>query len=57
MLIHLTQKAQIILLLVKKVIILTKYSDFINVFSKKSPVKFPKHIVINKHLINLELSK
>lgn len=38
---YLAQKAQIILLLIEKVTILTKYLDYINVFLKKSAIKLP----------------
>lgn len=56
-LIHPIQKAQITLLLAKKVIVLTKYSDFANVFSKKSVTKLFKISKINKYIIDLELGK
>lgn len=50
-------KAQITLLMVREVTILAKYSDFLDIFSKKSVTELLKHFVINKHSINLELSK
>lgn len=56
MLIYLAQKVQIALLIVKKVIVLAKYSDFVDVFLK-SAIKLPKHFNIKKKLIDLELSK
>lgn len=40
--IYLAQKAQIALLIAKKVIIPVQYSDFTNVFLKKLAIKLPK---------------
>lgn len=50
-------KAQIILLMTKKVIIAIKYSDFAYDFLKKSAAKLLEHSHINKHSINLEIYK
>lgn len=49
--IYLTRKAQIALMLIEKVMILTKNSDFVNIFSKKLAIKGSKHFVINNLLI------
>lgn len=56
-LIHLVCKVQIPLLVAKKVTILTKYLDFLDIFSKKSTVELFKYFDINKHLINSKLNK
>lgn len=56
-LIYSAWKARIILLLIKKITVLAEYLDFIDIFSKKSAVKFFEHSDINKYLINLELGK
>lgn len=50
-------KAQIALLMVKKVIVLNKYLDFADFFSKNSAAKLIKRFDINKYLINLEPGK
>ena len=42
MIIHLVKEAQIALLLAKKVKILTKYSDFSDVFSEEKALVLPK---------------
>lgn len=55
--IHPACKAQIALLVAKKVIVLDKYLDFGEVFPKKSAIKLSKHFNINKYLIDLELGK
>lgn len=47
-------KTQIVLLIAKKVNILIKYLDFVDVLLKKFAVKLFEHFNINKHLINLE---
>ena len=39
------------------VIVLVKYSDFEDVFSKEFAVELPKHIEINTNVINLEEGK
>ena len=57
MTIYLAKKAKIALLLAKKVTISAKYSDFGNIFSKKSTKVLPKQIKINKHAIKLEKGK
>ena len=57
MLIHPAQKAQIALLIAKEVIVPAEYSDFADVFSKKSAEMLLKHIGINKHAIKLEDGK
>lgn len=56
-LIYMAQKAQIVFLLAKKVIVLAEYLNFIDVFSKKVAVELFESFVINKHLINLKLDK
>ena len=59
MIIHPARKAQIVLLKADEapVTILTKYSDFTNIFSKKSAVEPPEHTKINTCTIDLEESK
>lgn len=57
MLIYPAWKAQIVLLVVKKVAIPAKYSDYTNVFSKESAAKLPECSDINEHTIDLELDK
>ena len=57
MIIDLAQKAQIALLLGKKVTVLEKYSDFTNVFSKKLVEVLPECMRINKHAIELQEDK
>lgn len=52
--IYLACKAQIVLLMAKKVIIPIKYLNFADVFLKKSVIKLFKRFDINKHLTNLE---
>lgn len=56
-LIYLTYKAQIAWLLAKKVIILAKYLDNINIFSKKLVAKLLKYLNNNKYIIDLKLAK
>ena len=46
-------KAQIILLLVKKVTILAQYLDFANIFLRKLAKILPKQTVVNEHNIKL----
>ena len=48
------QKAQILLLLAKKVIFPTDYLDIANLLLKKLAKVLPKQIGINKHVIKLE---
>lgn len=57
MIIYLAQKAQIVFLLTKRVIILTKYSDFSNIFLKKLTIIIPKKNNINRHIIEVKKSK
>lgn len=54
MIIHPAREAQIALLLTEEVIVLDKYSDFADVFSKKSTTVLSKRNNINKHIIDLE---
>lgn len=56
-LIYLAQKTQIALLLFKKVIIVKKYYNYVDIFSKKSAVKLFKRSNINKHVIDPTLGK
>ena len=49
--IHLAKKAQIALLVAKEVKILTKYSDFSDVFLEKRASILPEAIKINQHAI------
>ena len=49
----LAQEAQIALLLAKEVIVLKKYLDFANVFSKESTKVLFECTEINKHAIKL----
>lgn len=51
--IHLFQKTQIVLLNIKKVIILSKYADYTNIFSLDSTAKSFKHTSINNYFIDL----
>ena len=55
--IHPDRKAQIAFFLIKKVKILNKYSDFINVFSKGKVLILLECIELNEHAINLEDGK
>ena len=54
---HIAQKAQIALLVAKQVKILTKYSDFADVFSKKKALILPKITKLNQHAIELQKSQ
>lgn len=54
MLIYPARKAQIALLVAKKITILAKYLDFANMFLKKVAPELLKCSDINKHIINLE---
>lgn len=45
------------LIVVKKVIILVKYSSFINSFSKKLAIEHSEQTKINKHAVDLKLNK
>lgn len=51
------KRQQILLLLSEKVIILIKYTDFVNIFSKIFIIQFFKCFAINKYQIDLELGK
>lgn len=54
MLVQIAWKAKITILLAKEVTIPNEYSDFANVFSKKSASKLPICSDINKHAIDLK---
>lgn len=51
------KKAETILLIIEKVIILTKNLDFASIFLKKSVELLPKYIKVNKYVIKLEKRK
>ena len=55
--IHAAQKAQIALLLAKKISVPKEYADFSDVFSKKSVAVFPKCSNINEHAIDQKPGK
>ena len=55
--IYLAWQAQITLLLTKKVGVHKKYSDFSDVFFKKSAIVMLKYLDINEHVIDLEPGK
>lgn len=55
--IYLAKKAWIVLLIIKKVSILVKYLDFINIFLKNFNTQLSKYNKINKYIIKLEKSK
>lgn len=57
MLIDLAQKAQMSLLLANKVNISKEYTNFSDIFSKKSATVLPNFLNINKHTINLKSDK
>ena len=57
MTIYLARKAPIALLMVKKVTVLVKYSDFANVFLKESAKVLSEQIRANKYVIKLDESK
>ena len=52
--IHPVQKAQIILLVAKKVQILNKYLDFSDIFLDEKALILPKTIKLNQYVINLQ---
>ena len=52
--IHLARKAQITLLVAKKVKILTKYSDFSDVFLEEKALILLKATKLNQHAIKLQ---
>ena len=54
MLIYPAKEAQIALLIIKKVMILTKYSDFSDVFSEKKDSVLLKLTKLNQHVIKLQ---
>ena len=51
--IHPTREAQIVLLIVKEVKILAKYSDFSDVFLEKKALVLPEITKFNQHTIEL----
>lgn len=55
--IHLAQKAQIVVLITKKVTNVAEYKDFTNMFLKKLAKLLPKLISNNKQAIKLKNSK
>ena len=57
MTIYLAKRAQLALLLAKKVMVPTKYSDFADVFIEKSANVFPEQTGANVHAIELEEGK
>ena len=57
MTIYLACKAQIALFLVEKLIILAKYLNFANIFSKKLAEILSKRVRVNKHAIKLKRDK
>lgn len=57
MLIYLACEAQIGLLLAKNVSVFKEYSDFIDIFSKKSVAVLLNYLDINNHAIKLEPGK
>ena len=57
MTIHPARKAQLALLLAKKITVLAEYSDFANVFLKKLANIFLEQTGINEHIIKLEEGK
>ena len=54
MLINLAQEAQIALLVIKKVQIPSKYSDFSDVFSEKDASILSELLKMNQHAIELQ---
>ena len=57
MMIYKAQKAQIALLLAKKITVPVEYPDFADVFLKESAEVLPEHTRMNKHAIKLEDDK
>ena len=57
MIIHPARKAQLALLLAKKVTFLAKYSDFANMFSEESTNVLSEQTKANKHTIKFEEGK
>lgn len=56
-LIHLAKKAQITFLFIEKVKISAKYSNFSNIFLKKTTLVLPKIISLNQYIIELQKSQ
>ena len=52
--IHIAQKTQIALLVVEKIKISTKYSDFLNVFLEKKALVLSKATMSNQYTIKLQ---
>lgn len=57
MLIHPAQKAWIVLLIAKKIIIPNKYLDYAKNFLKKLAIELSKYFDINKYIIHLDSGK
>ena len=55
--IHQARKAQMVLLLAKKITTSAKYSDFANVFLKESANVLPKQTGVNEYTIMLKKGK
>lgn len=55
--IYLASKAQIALIITKKIIIPIKYSNLRKVFLKEVVIELFKYFNINEHFIDLELNK
>ena len=53
MIIHITQKVQIVLLLAKNLTALAKSTHFVNIFLKKLAKILPKQTNISKHAIEI----
>lgn len=54
MIIHLAREAQIVWLLIEKIIVSDQYSDHFDIFPKESAGILPEHTKINKYAIKLE---
>lgn len=57
MLIFFAWNAQIFLLIAKKITILAKYMDLVDIFSKIVAAKLFEYFAINNYLINLKIGK
>ena len=57
LLIHPDRVAQIASLLIKKITIPDKYSDFADVFLEEKPLVLPEQTELNEHAIKLEGDK
>lgn len=55
MLVHLAKKAQIVFLLIKKVTILEKYFNFLDVFLKEKVLMLLKQTKLNEHAIKMKI--